>query len=86
MCVCVCVSVCVLGEGGCRTVCRLQTSWSTILSICTSTKSLVDAVSNHTVKCSRFCRVGFYWQPGICKCFMTGLYGFLLWTSPFLLV
>jgi len=40
------VSVCVCC---CSTVCRLQTSWSTILSVCTSKKSLMDAVSNQWI-------------------------------------
>lgn len=67
----------------CSTVCRLQTSWSTILSICTSKKLLVDAVSNQTVKCSRFCRVGFYWQPGIGSSLdcTVSCYGLLLFPS-----
>ena len=55
MCVCCCSTL------------RLQTSCSTYLSVCTSKKSLMDAVSNQRVKCSRFCRVDFYWQTGICK-------------------
>ena len=41
---CVCVWVCC-----CSTVCRLQTSWSTILSVCSNKKSLMDAVSNQWI-------------------------------------